>query len=103
MFSEFAKNKRLPVQHKVVLNTIERPLPNGNSFYLPVTSLNLMDVVELTQEDQAMFSELMSWVSNYNEYIINAYAEKATQKDDEMLDDIGVAEIVDIELEGEVA
>ena len=103
VFSEFAKNKRLPVQHKVVLNTIERPLPNGNSCYLPVTSLNLMDVVELTQEDQAMFSELMSWVSNYNEYIINAYAEKATQKDDEMLDDIGVAEIVDIELEEEVA
>ena len=103
VFSEFAKNKRLPVQHKVVLNTIARPLPNGNSFYLPVTSLNLMDVVELTQEDQAMFSELMSWVSNYNEYIINAYAEKAAEKTDELLDDIGVADIVDIELEEEVA
>ena len=103
VFSEFAKNKRLPVQHKVVLNTIERPLPNGNIFYLPVTSLNLMDVVELTQEDQAMFSELMSWVSNYNEYIINAYAEKAAEKTDELLDDIGVADIVDIELEEEVA
>ena len=103
VFSDFAKNKRLPVQHKVVLNTIERPLPNGNSFYLPVTSLNLMDVVELTQDDQAKFSDFMAWVNNYNEYIINAYAEKATQKDDELLDDMGIADVVDIEIEEEVA
>ena len=103
VFTSLAKQKRLPVQHNVTLNTQERKLPNGNSFYLPVTTLDTSSTVELTKDDQVKFSEFIAWVTNYNEYIINAYAEKATQKDDEMLDDIGVAEIVDIELEEEVA
>ena len=103
VFTQLAKMKRLPVQHSVTLNTEERKLPNGNSFYLPVTSLDVTNVIELTQDDQEKFGEFMSWVQNYNEYIINAYTEKAAEKDDELLDDIGVADIVDVEFEEEVA
>ena len=33
--------------------------------------------LELTDTEQTMFADFMQWVQNYNEYIINAYAEKA--------------------------
>ena len=40
----------------------------------------------------------MSWVQNYNEYIINSWSEKAMQEDDDIE---GVEDIVDIEFEDE--
>ena len=45
-----------------------------------------------------MFADFMQWVNNYNEYIINAYAEKASSRDDED-DEFIVDELVDIEVE----
>jgi Mn-containing catalase len=45
----------------------------------------------------------MAWVTNYNQYIIKSYSEKTREKSDELLDDIGVEEVVDIEFEEEVA
>ena len=77
VFTKLAKMKRLPVQHTVDLTTEERKLPNGNSFYLPLTGMDTTKTVELQQKDQDLFADFMSWVQNYNEYIINAYAEKA--------------------------
>ena len=103
VFSQLAKMQRLPVQHNVMLNTEERKLPNGNSFYLPVTSLDLANIIDLTQDDQEKFADFMSWVTNYNQYIIKAYSEKTREKSDELLDEIGVEEVVDIEFEEEVA
>jgi len=102
VFAKLNKMKRLPVQHIITANTDERKLPNGNSFFLPMVSLDVTNTVEVTQEDQDKFSDFMSWVSNYNEYIINAYAEKASPHDDE--DDAAITEgMIDIELEEEVA
>jgi hypothetical protein len=103
VFTQLAKMKRLPVQHNVTLNTEERKLPNGNSFYLPVTSLDVTNVIELTQDDQTKFADFMAWVTNYNEYIINTYAEKASAKGDADLDDVDIDGVVDIEFEEEVA
>ena len=103
VFTQLAKMKRLPVQHSVTLNTEERKLPNGNSFYLPVTSLDVTNVIELTQDDQVKFADFMAWVTNYNEYIINTYAEKASAKGDSDLDDVDIDGVVDIEFEEEVA
>jgi hypothetical protein len=103
VFSQLAKMKRLPVQHNVTLNTEERKLPNGNSFYLPVTSLDIANSIDLTQDDQEKFADFMAWVTNYNQYIIKSYSEKTREKSDELLDDIGVEEVVDIEFEEEVA
>ena len=102
VFAKLNKMKRLPVQHIITANTDERKLPNGNSFLLPMVSLDVTNTVEVTQEDQDKFSDFMSWVSNYNEYIINAYAEKASPHDDE--DDAAITDgMIDIELEEEVA
>ena len=103
VFTKLAKMKRLPVQHNVTLNTEERKLPNGNSFYLPLASLDVTNTVDLSQDDQEKFADFMSWVQNYNEYIINAYAEKSTSRNDKDLDDLNIDDIVDIEMEEEVA
>jgi hypothetical protein len=103
VFTQLAKMKRLPVQHNVTLNTEERKLPNGNSFYLPNTSLDITNTVELTQDDQTKFADFMSWVTNYNEYIINTYAEKASSKNDMDLDEVDIDGVVDVEFEEEVA
>jgi len=99
IFTKLAKMKRLPVQHSVTLNSEERKLPNGNSFYLPLASMDVTSTVELSQDDQDKFGDFMGWVQNYNEYIINAYSEKATSKHDEDLDDLSLDDIVDIEEE----
>jgi len=103
VFTKLAKMKRLPVQHSVTLNSEERKLPNGNSFFLPLAAMDVTSTVELSQDDQDKFGDFMGWVQNYNEYIINAYAEKATSKHDEDLDDLNLDDIVDLELEDEVA
>tara|TARA_Y100000996_G_C22414025_1_gene598488 strand:- start:244 stop:900 length:657 start_codon:yes stop_codon:yes gene_type:complete len=99
-FSKLAKMQRLPVQHLITANTNERKLPNGNSFFVPVVSLNVTDTMQLTQGDQTMFADFMSWIDNYNNYIVNAWAEKTNTKledgDAEVLDDL-----VDIEVEEE--
>lgn len=101
-FSKLAKMQRLPVQHMIVANTDERKLPNGNSFFIPVVSLNVTDTIKLSSEDQTMFSDFMSWIDNYNNYIVNAWADKANDRleegDAEVLD-----QLVDIEVEEEVA
>ena len=102
VFAKLNSMKRLPVQHNIASSTEERKLPNGSSFYLPVTTLDVTKTLELTQEDQDRFGDFMAWVQNYNEYIINTYAEKANSHNDED-DEVIVDGIVDIELEDEVA
>jgi hypothetical protein len=103
VFAKLNKMKRLPVQHLITANTDERKLPNGNSFFLPVVSLDVTKTIEVTQDEQEKFSDFISWVTNYNEYIINAYAEKANPHDDE--DDAAIVDgLVDIDIdEDEVA
>ncbi len=97
VFTKLAKMKRLPVQHTVDLTTEERKLPNGNSFYLPLTGMDTTKTVELQQKDQDLFADFMSWVQNYNEYIINAYAEKAGDRDGDELDELDINDIIDVE------
>jgi hypothetical protein len=65
--------------------------------------LDVTNTVELTQDDQEKFADFMSWVTNYNEYIINSYAEKASSKNDMDLDEVDIDGVVDVEFEEEVA
>tara|TARA_R100001224_G_scaffold18899_1_gene9243 strand:+ start:643 stop:1539 length:897 start_codon:yes stop_codon:yes gene_type:complete len=101
-FTKLAKMKRLPVQHLITANTQERKLPNGNSFYLPVVSLDVTKTMSLTETEQSTFADFMEWVDNYNTYIANAWSEKANSRMDE--DDADVVDgLVDIEIDEEVA
>ena len=101
-FAKLAQMKRLPVQHNIVLNTDERKLPNGNSFYLPLPSLDVSTQVALTESDQTMFADFVSWVQNYNEYIINEWNVKTgsniSEEDMNTVDDF-----IDIDNSEEVA
>lgn len=102
-FTKLAKMKRLPVQHIITANTQERKLPNGNSFYLPVVSLDVTNTLSLSDVEQNMFADFMAWVDNYNTYISNAWSEKANSQMSE--DDMDIVDgLVDVEIdEDEVA
>jgi hypothetical protein len=65
-------------------------------------SLDLTNTLDLTDKEQETFGDFMSWVENYNEYIINAYAEKATSKADAELDELEIDDVVDIDVDDEV-
>ena len=101
-FAKLAQMKRLPVQHNIVLNTEERKLPNGNSFYLPRPSLDVTTKVTLTDSDQTMFADFIAWIQNYNEYIINEWSihngSNISQEDMDTVDDF-----IDIDASEEVA
>jgi len=84
-------------------NTNERKMPNGNIFFIPVVSLDVTKTLEVTNDDHVLFADFMSWVTNYNEYIINTYAEKASSKNDTDLDEVDIDGVVDVEFEEEVA
>tara|TARA_S200002703_G_C3749506_1_gene230574 strand:+ start:83 stop:985 length:903 start_codon:yes stop_codon:yes gene_type:complete len=102
LFTKLAKQKRMPIQHTMVANTEERKLPNGNSFYLPVVSIDMTKSLDITGQEQDSFADFMTWIENYNDYIINAYAEKSSRYNDED-DELIVDGVVDIELDEEVA
>jgi len=101
-FATLAKMQRLPVQHIITANTSERKIPTGASFYVPISSLDVSKTIELTEYDQMLFGDFMAWIDNYNNYIVNSWAEKANSRmedgDVEILDDL-----VDIEIEDEDA
>jgi hypothetical protein len=101
-FASLAKMQRVPLQHIITANTAERKIPTGASYYVPVASLDLSNTLDMTQEDQQLFGDFLSWVDNYNSYIINAWAEKANSHMED--DDVDVVDgLVDIEVEEEVA
>ena len=79
-FKKFSQVKRLPVEHSIALNTEERKLPNGNSFYLPTYTLDLQEKMDVSKEDQETFINFMAWIDNYNTYIYNEWDMK-TKKD----------------------
>ena len=86
------------MQHIITANTEERKIPTGAVFYLPVVSLDVTTTLDLTSKEQDTFGDFMQWVQNYNEYIISAYADKATYRNDD--DDEAIVDgIVDIEIE----
>ena len=97
VFTRLAKMKRLPVQHIITATSEERKIPTGAVFYLPTVSLDTTVSLDLTEKEQTMFADFMQWVQNYNEYIINAYAEKANHIEDDM--EVDLDSIMDIEVE----
>ena len=77
-FTEFTKKQRLPLQHSIYFDkTEENPLPNGSSFYTPVAKLDMTKSLDISSEDQKLFSDFMDWVKNFNDYIYKDWDEKA--------------------------
>ena len=97
-FANLAKLQRLPIHHMITATTDEKKLPNGNSFFIPVVSLDVSKSIEVTDDDQNMFADFLAWLDNYNQYILNLWQEKANSRMED--DDVDVVDnLVDIEVE----
>ena len=94
IFTKLGKMRRLQPQHTFTATTAEQSLPNGNSFYLPETALDLQTTLELDDATQETLGNFLAWVTNYNQYISNAWDENAHKHDD--VDKEGVEEFIDI-------
>lgn len=94
LFTKLGKMRRLPPQHTFTATTAEQSLPNGSSFYLPETALDLQTTLELDDAAQETLGNFLAWVTNYNEYISNAWDENAHKHED--VDKEGVEEFIDI-------
>lgn len=97
VFNKLGKMRRLPVQHTVLASTEERKLPNGNSFYLPVAQLDMTKTLDMDNETQETLANFLSWVANYNEYILGAWDENAHKSED--IDTEMVEDFVDVDME----
>tara|TARA_R110002020_G_scaffold380766_2_gene591943 strand:- start:3141 stop:4067 length:927 start_codon:yes stop_codon:yes gene_type:complete len=80
-FSKCSNLKHLPLQHKVELHTEEKPLPNGNSFYLPKIKFDMKEV-PITDQDQDLWLDFLAWIDNYNTYIFNEWTKNAGDTSD---------------------
>jgi len=94
VFITLGKMRRLPPMHKVKLSTEERKLPNGNSFYLPNTQLDLQTTLEMDDASQETLGNFLAWITNYNEYIVNAWNENVSKHED--VDTETVDDFIDI-------
>ena len=97
VFTDLSKMRRLPPQHTINAGTEERNLPNGNSFFLPVTKLDVTNTLEMDNESQQMFGNFLAWITNYNEYIMNMWDENAHKNEE--VDTGMVNDFVDVDIE----
>ena len=68
--AEFSKKSRLPIQHMIHLNgTTANTLPNGSSFYTPISEVDFSESFDITDGDQKLFSDFADFVKNFNDYI----------------------------------
>ena len=93
-FNDLARAKRLPVQHEIALTNEANSLASGATFYLPSRTLDLSSTITVDDKDQTMFSNLVLWIKNYNEYILNQWDENAHKKEE--VDEKLVNDFIDI-------
>jgi hypothetical protein len=92
----------LPINHVIHLKSDERKIPTGASYYVPLASLDTTAMLDIMKEQHDLFADFVSWVDNYNSYILNSWSEKATEKMSDA--DVDVVDgIVDIEIDEEDA
>ena len=97
VFSKLGKMRRLPPMHRVTLSTSERNLPNGNSFYLPETNLDLQNALDMDNDAQETLGNFLAWITNYNEYIIGSWNENSHKNED--VDTGTVDDFIDVDEE----
>ena len=96
-FAKLSKMRRLPPQHYITSTTKEVPLPNGSSFYVPETDIDLSNTLDMDNESQAVFANFVAWIENYNTYILNTWNENMHKNEE--VDTDTVEAFVDIDAE----
>ena len=78
--------RNLPVQHTLSALVDPRDLASGEKFYVPKVMLDTTKSIELSDKDQTTFTDFISWIENYNTYIMSMWDDKVNSnisKDDE--------------------
>lgn len=76
----FAKCQQLnvnPLDFLTKVETSERKLPSGNSFYVTKSSLDLSNKVNRDDADEEHFVSFQSWIQGYNQFVIGKHHELA--------------------------
>lgn len=83
--AEFSKKSRLPIQHMIHLNgTTANTLPNGSSFYTPISEVDFSESFDITDGDQKLFSDFADFVKNFNDYISKEWDDKVQSRQGEV-------------------
>tara|TARA_R110002153_G_scaffold231895_1_gene385110 strand:- start:5531 stop:6424 length:894 start_codon:yes stop_codon:yes gene_type:complete len=96
-FAKLSKMRRLPPQHYITSTTKEVPLPNGSSFYVPETDIDLSNTLDMDNASQEVFANFIAWIENYNTYILNTWNENMHKNEE--VDTDTVEAFVDIDAE----
>tara|TARA_A100000171_G_scaffold50955_1_gene63722 strand:- start:2441 stop:3346 length:906 start_codon:yes stop_codon:yes gene_type:complete len=75
-FATLSTMRKLPVQHNITALGDPRALPSGDKFYVPKVMLDTTNTITLSDKDQATFTDFVSWIENYNTYIMGMWDEK---------------------------
>jgi hypothetical protein len=75
-FATLSTMRKLPVQHNITAVGDPRAMPSGDKFFVPKVSLDTTNTLSLTDADQKTFSDFISWIENYNSYIMSSWDEK---------------------------
>ena len=75
-FATLSTMRKLPVQHNITALGDPRALPSGDKFYVPKVMLDTTNTITLSDKDQTTFTDFISWIENYNTYIMSMWDEK---------------------------
>ena len=100
-FNQLGRQRKLPIQHKITLDTSEQELQTGGAFFLPVPSLDLTKAVVINDEDQKRYSDFLEWIKSYNEYVISSWTDKSSQSatadEEKLMSTVSADVFIDVE------
>jgi hypothetical protein len=94
-FNKLYKMQQLPMSYGIVLSAEEKPLPNGDSFYLPRVALDLKNKIDLLDSDQDTFTNFLDWIKDHNSYVLSKWDENNVEDVDDTTKDL-VDEFIDV-------
>ena len=98
-FNKLGQMRRLPPQHHMLVETEGRELPTGSTFYVPVINLDTQNNLEVTPEDQGVFKEFMTYIENFNTWVLSEWDKAAHGEPEE--DDSVVEEFITVDVDDE--
>lgn len=90
-YKRLAQQNRLCLQHNIVVTSAEREAV-GNTYYVPVCSVDFDSSFDMTPETQDNFRNFKAWVENFNNWVLsewnNKHEESISDEDKEITESI---------------
>jgi hypothetical protein len=90
-YKRLAQQSRLGLQHNIVVTSAEREAV-GNTYYVPVCSVDFDSSFDMTPETQDNFRYFKAWVENFNNWVLsewnNKHEESISDEDKEITESI---------------